>query len=57
MSFFKIREDFSKELLQANAFDTDFRAQIDLFKMNIKRNFSNIRKVEIFIDGTTPFGD
>lgn len=49
--------NLSKELLQANAFETDFKSQIELFKMNITRNFSNIKKVEIFIDGTTPFGD
>ncbi len=49
--------NLSKELLQADAFETDFKAQIELFKLNITRNFSNIKKVEIFIDGTTPFGD
>ncbi len=49
--------NLSKELLQANAFETDFKAQIELFRLNITRNFSNIKKVEIFIDGTTPFGD
>ncbi len=49
--------NLSRELLQANAFETDFKAQIELFKLNITRNFSNIKNVEIFIDGTTPFGD
>ena len=49
--------NLSKELLQANAFETDFKAQIELFRLNITRNFSNIKKVEIFIDGTTPFDD
>ena len=49
--------NLSKELLQANAFDTDFRSQIELFKMNIFKNFSNIKNVEIFIDGMTPFGE
>lgn len=43
----------SKELLQADAFTTDFKKQIELFKMNVKKNFSNIKDVEIFIDGTT----
>ena len=49
--------NLSKEMLQANALDTEFKSQIELFKTNITRNFPNIRKVEIFIDGTTPFGD
>lgn len=49
--------NLSREVLQADAFETDFRAQTELFKKNVLRNFSNIKKVEIFIDGTTPFDD
>ena len=49
--------DFSKELLQADAFSADFEAQFALFKMNVLKNFPEIKNVEIFIDGTTPFGE
>lgn len=49
--------NLSKEILQANAFNADFKAQAELFKKNILMNFSNIKNVKIFIEGTTPFGD
>ena len=49
--------NLSKEMLQANAFNADFKAQTELSKKNILMNFSNIKNVKIFIEGTTPFGD
>lgn len=49
--------NLSKELLQADAFNADFKKQIELFTMNVKKNFPAIKTVEIFIEGRVPFAE
>ncbi|MBQ1627565.1 MAG: GerMN domain-containing protein [Treponema sp.] len=47
--------NLSPELLASDAENTDFKAQIELFKMNVMHNFPEIKKIELFIDGKVPF--
>jgi len=47
--------NLSPELLASDAENTDFKAQIGLFKMNVMHNFPEIKKIELFIDGKVPF--
>ncbi len=51
----KLTVNLSKELLTADAFSTDFKSQIELFKLNIKKNFHGIKNIEIYIDKKIPF--
>ncbi|MBQ5998507.1 MAG: GerMN domain-containing protein [Treponema sp.] len=47
--------NLSADLLAADAENTDFKAQIELFKKNVMLNFPEIKKIELFIDGKVPF--
>ena len=47
--------NLSEDLLRADAFHTDFAADIDLFKRNIFNNFRYIKKIELFVNGRVPF--
>ena len=47
--------NLSRDLLTADAFNTDFREQIELFKLNVTKNFPGIKKIELFVDGKVPF--
>lgn len=49
--------DLSKEFLRDDAYQADFRKQLDLIRLNIQKNFPGIKNIEIFIDGKTPFGE
>lgn len=51
----KLTVNLSRDLLTADAFNTDFREQIELFKLNVTKNFPGIKKIELFVDGKVPF--
>lgn len=51
----KLTVNLSRDFLGADAVNTDFRAQIELFKLNVKKNFPGIKEVELFVDGRIPF--
>lgn len=51
----KLYVNLSSDLLKTDAYNTDFKAQINVFKLNIMANFRYIKEIEVFIDGKVPF--
>ena len=51
----KLYVNLSADVLKADAYNTDFREQIDLLKKNIFNNFKNIKEIEVFFYGKLPF--
>ncbi|MGP1458506.1 MAG: GerMN domain-containing protein [Treponema sp.] len=49
--------NISSDFIAENALTADFKRDINLFKKNIKLNFPYLKRVELFIDGKTPFGE
>ena len=49
--------NISSGFIAENALTADFKRDINLFKENIKLNFPHLKRVELFIDGKTPFAD
>lgn len=47
--------NLTDDIFRADAFTADFRSDIDLFKMNVLNNFSNIKQIELFIEGVRPY--
>ncbi len=44
--------EFSDDLLNSSNFSVDYKESFSLFEKNIKRNFSKVKSVEFYINGT-----
>lgn len=47
--------NLSEDMMKADAFNTDFQSDIDLFKRNVIKNFPKVKQIELFIGGVKPY--
>lgn len=49
--------NITSDFIYDNAQTADFKGGVNLFKKNIMVNFPHLKRVELFVDGKTPFDE